>query len=106
MTWQAVMLFAFVFGAVPFGFIIGKMVKNIDIRKYGSGNIGATNVLRILGPFWGSVSFLLDVSKGFLPVYMASRAGLSPWLVILAGAIAVLSHSFSFFLPEGFFGGE
>ena len=98
MTWQAVMLFAFVFGAVPFGFIIGKMVKNIDIRKYGSGNIGATNVLRILGPFWGSVSFLLDVSKGFLPVYMASRAGLSPWLVILAGAIAVLSHSFSFFL--------
>ncbi|MBR4748213.1 MAG: glycerol-3-phosphate 1-O-acyltransferase PlsY [Abditibacteriota bacterium] len=98
MTIAGVMLFAFVFGAIPFGFIIGKLVKNIDIRNYGSGNIGATNVLRILGPVWGSVSFLLDVSKGFVPVFLASRAGLSPWLVILAGAVAVLSHSFSFFL--------
>ena len=100
MTKQAVILFvcAYFLGAIPFGFIIGKLVRKIDIRNYGSGNIGATNVLRVLGPFWGSVSFLFDVLKGFIPTYVASRMGMGAWIVILAGAIAVFGHTFSVFL--------
>jgi glycerol-3-phosphate acyltransferase PlsY len=63
-------LIAFLSGSVPFGFLIGRM-NGIDIREHGSGNIGATNVWRILGKKWGIPCFLLDVLKGLIPVLLA-----------------------------------
>jgi glycerol-3-phosphate acyltransferase PlsY len=58
---------SYIVGSIPFGYIIGK-INGIDIRKHGSGNIGATNVLRTLGRKWGYLCFLLDFMKGFLLV--------------------------------------
>jgi len=67
-------LYAFIgyfIGSIPFGYLIVKMVKGIDVRTVGSGNVGATNVGRAAGWQWGAFCFLLDVNKGFFPVFAA-----------------------------------
>ncbi len=66
----ATILIAYLCGSIPFGFLIGKL-KGIDIRQHGSGNIGATNVTRVIGRGWGRTCFVLDLVKGFLPVMAA-----------------------------------
>ncbi len=94
----------YVIGSVPFGYIIGRC-HGMDIRQFGSGNIGATNVLRVIGPFWGRTCFLLDFLKGFMPVVAARvliSAGIieDKWdilpLLVLAGVVA--GHMFTCFL--------
>ncbi|MBK1834919.1 glycerol-3-phosphate 1-O-acyltransferase PlsY [Roseibacillus ishigakijimensis] len=67
----ALPLIAFIVAATPFGLIIGRLVKGIDIREHGSGNIGTTNVFRVLGKGPGIVCLILDILKGFLPVVAA-----------------------------------
>ena len=90
-------------GSIPFGLIIGKINK-IDIRDHGSGNIGATNVLRTLGKKWGYTCFALDLLKGLLPVLgcqlLAEKNGFASAEYIPAIAIVctVLGHVFSIFL--------
>jgi len=106
-----VVLGAYLLGAVPFGLLIGKL-KGIDIRRHGSGNIGATNVLRVLGKPLGVVTFSLDALKGFVPAFffpaMASwwgAPGLDPAVLsVSCGAAAILGHNFPVFL--GFKGGK
>ena len=74
---------SYLIGAIPFGFLIGKL-KGIDIRKHGSGNIGATNVTRVVGKGWGRVCFFLDFLKGAVPVIAASVLSMresAPFLV-------------------------
>jgi len=66
-------------GSIPFGYIFVKNIKNIDIRDYGSGNIGATNVKRILGLKWAIVTFIFDALKGFIPAFLAYKYLQSPW---------------------------
>jgi glycerol-3-phosphate acyltransferase PlsY len=79
--------------------MIGKAICGIDIRKTGSGNIGATNVFRTLGPGPGAAVFVLDVLKGFFPVFAAKAfVGELPLIVIASGVAAVLGHTFSIFL--------
>jgi acyl phosphate:glycerol-3-phosphate acyltransferase len=63
-------LFAFLLGSIPFGLLIAR-AKRIDIRQHGSGNIGATNVLRVVGKKYGIACLLLDALKGFIPVAIA-----------------------------------
>ena len=58
------MILSYIIGAIPFGLVIGKIVKRIDIRNYGSGNVGSTNAIRVLGKKVGFVVFFLDVFKG------------------------------------------
>lgn len=85
---------AFFVGGIPFGLIIGKIFKNIDIREHGSGNIGATNVARIIGFKYAVVVFLLDGLKTFLPVAIARCY----YGIEFAGFIAffsVIGHIFS-----------
>ncbi|MBQ0105303.1 MAG: glycerol-3-phosphate 1-O-acyltransferase PlsY [Armatimonadetes bacterium] len=97
---------AYLIGSVPFGLIAGKMVKGVDVRDYGSGNIGATNVMRVLGPVWGSIVFVLDVLKGFIPTFFVAlllkKYGLDKefagWITVFIGIMTVLGHSFSCFL--------
>ena len=84
----------FFLGSIPFGYIAGK-IRGIDIKKYGSGNIGTTNVFRILGIEWGIVVFILDFLKGFVPVFISNRYIMYPELVALS---AVLGHIYSPFL--------
>jgi|SRR5579863_390275 len=71
---------AYLIGSIPFGYVVGRMVGKIDIRQHGSGNIGATNVGRVLGSKWGMLVFILDLAKGVVPV-----ASLSP--VLIGGAV-------------------
>ncbi|MFH1347342.1 MAG: glycerol-3-phosphate 1-O-acyltransferase PlsY [Candidatus Margulisiibacteriota bacterium] len=88
---------AYLLGSIPFGYIIPR-IWNIDIRRYGSGNIGATNVLRTIGPVAGTTVFILDLLKGAAAVLLAQQATQNPWLIILAGSAAVLGHTFPIFL--------
>jgi glycerol-3-phosphate acyltransferase PlsY len=91
------LLLAYLFGSIPFGYLIAR-IWNIDIRKYGSGNIGATNVIRVLGPLPGSLVLLLDLLKGTAAVYLTSIATSHPDIIIVGGLLAVLGHMFSIFL--------
>lgn len=98
---------AYFLGAVPFGLLMGRL-KGIDIRQHGSGNIGATNVLRVLGKPMGITTFALDALKGFLPAFFfPGLFGVYADLEIMSvacGAAAILGHNFPVFL--GFKGGK
>ena len=108
---------AYLLGSIPFGLLIGK-ARGLDVRTAGSGNIGATNVGRLLGRRWGYICFLLDVAKGLIPVVLinlylrrcgslAADAGLPPtaqWALLAAGTAAILGHMFSLYLR--FHGGK
>jgi acyl phosphate:glycerol-3-phosphate acyltransferase len=84
-------------GAIPFGVLIARR-RGVDIREHGSGNIGATNVTRVLGPAAGAIVLLLDAAKGALPVWYALHHTPDPWLVVGTGGAALLGHCFSPFL--------
>lgn len=90
-------LLAFVIGATPFGFLAGKM-KGIDIRDHGSGNIGATNVLRTLGKPIGIPVLVLDILKGMVPVVIALKVSQSSSVPIATAVAAILGHNYTFWL--------
>ncbi len=94
---------AFWVGALPFGYWIARL-RGVDIRKAGSGNIGATNVFRILGAKWGLTVLVLDALKGWLPTWMVVRSGADDVSAILVGVAAILGHTFSPII--GFKGGK
>ncbi|MEQ1840829.1 MAG: glycerol-3-phosphate 1-O-acyltransferase PlsY [Verrucomicrobiales bacterium] len=100
-TWPV--LLAYVVGATPFGFLAGKL-RGIDIRQHGSGNIGATNVLRTLGKPVGITVLALDVLKGLLPVLLAKSVSDSSIIHIASAMAAILGHNYTFWL--GFKGGK
>ncbi len=92
------LLSAYLLGSVPFGLLLAK-TKGVDIRRQGSGNIGATNVLRCLGKSLGITCFVLDVLKGFLPAALFPTLGnCAAEFGILFGAAAILGHNFPVFL--------
>ncbi len=101
MTTAILVVLSYLIGSVPFGLLIAK-TKGQDIRKLGSGNIGATNVLRCLGKPLGITCFVLDVLKGFLPAFVFPMLGKTgadfPSIGILFGAAAILGHNFPIFL--------
>ena len=66
-AWSVAILVSYLIGAIPFGLLIG-LARGIDVRAHGSGNIGATNVRRVVGKKWGNLAFALDVAKGAGPV--------------------------------------
>ncbi|SKB02718.1 glycerol-3-phosphate acyltransferase PlsY [Prosthecobacter debontii] len=92
-------------GSLPFGYWAGKL-KGIDIRQHGSGNIGATNVIRVLGKGIGIPVFILDALKGWLPAWLAgvwvAQQGAAQEIIsaaaVVAGLAAVLGHMFTFWL--------
>jgi len=99
----AILIGAYLIGAIPFGFLIGKM-RGVDVRTVGSRNIGATNVFRTVGKKWGLLAFALDFLKGFLPTLAAvsmaghgaggpeGAGGLPSWLPIATGIACVVGH--------------
>ena len=102
-------LASYLAGSIPFGLMIGRVVKGIDLRDHGSGNIGATNAGRVLGTKWGLICLVLDALKGFLPVALFPRwicgadAPLDD-LAVLAGVATIVGHMFPCWL--GFRGGK
>ena len=86
-------IFGYLFGSIPWGYLISK-VKRIDIRKVGSGNIGGTNVLRILGLKWAALVGILDVIKGVIPAYLAINYLVFDWQIALVAIAPILGHIF------------
>jgi glycerol-3-phosphate acyltransferase PlsY len=103
----AYLLGSYLLGAVPFSFLLVRLIKGIDLRTVGSGNIGATNAMRVLGRPLGLLAFALDCLKGFAPTALAGLCAApqqASSLAVLAGAAAVLGHVFPVYL--GFRGGK
>lgn len=84
-------------GSVPFAYVIGKVVAGSDIRKCGSGNVGATNLARVAGAKWGVICFLLDTLKGAVPALIFRALG-GEGCALWAGASAVFGHMFTIWL--------
>lgn len=91
-------LLAYFSGSIPSGVWIGKTFKGIDIRTVGSKNSGATNAYRNLGAVYGIMTLVIDALKGYLPLLVASKMGVSEKYIVVIGLIAILGHSFSCFL--------
>jgi len=96
---------SYLIGSIPTAYIFVRIIKGIDIRKSGSGNVGATNALRILGKGWGIAVLFLDILKGFLPVvllgsYLASKIDFiqAQNLFIIIGLSSICGHNWTLFL--------
>jgi glycerol-3-phosphate acyltransferase PlsY len=89
------LVFSYFLGAIPFGYILCYLTEKKDIRQEGSGNIGATNVLRTKGKTFGLITLALDMLKGILPILYGSMHFDSPVLIISGGAAAILGHLYS-----------
>lgn len=89
---------AYLSGSVPWGVVLGRAIKGIDIRGYGSGNTGATNSLRFLGWRIAIIVALLDVLKGLLPVAVARWLDAPAWIVALMAIAATIGHCWSPFM--------
>ncbi|MFC1514509.1 glycerol-3-phosphate 1-O-acyltransferase PlsY [Candidatus Omnitrophota bacterium] len=94
---------AYLFGAIPFGLFIGKKIKGVDVRNFGSGNIGATNVVRVIGRKWGILVFTLDFFKGFAPVcvtfiVMRSDPDLLRLACLIVTLAAIAGHNWPVYL--------
>jgi acyl phosphate:glycerol-3-phosphate acyltransferase len=99
-----VIALAYLLGSVPFGYLLARLAGKVDIRRYGSGNIGATNVMRLLGWRIALPVFLLDAAKGAVAVLIARALSPDPAFQLAAGFAALVGHSFPVFL--GFKGGK
>jgi acyl phosphate:glycerol-3-phosphate acyltransferase len=101
-------LFSYLLGALPTGYLVVKLTKGIDLRKVGSGSTGTTNVLRNAGKGAALFVFLVDILKGYIPVTVAQQlqyfpelaaiSWLTPWFPPICGIISMIGHSRSIFL--------
>ncbi|MFQ5881518.1 MAG: glycerol-3-phosphate 1-O-acyltransferase PlsY [Candidatus Methylomirabilales bacterium] len=89
---------AYLIGSIPFGLLVSQAVARVDIRRYGSGNIGTANVLRTVGKGAAVLTLAGDLLKGFLPALAARLLGGSELLVAGVGMAAVLGHNWSIYL--------
>ncbi len=100
-----IIISCYLLGSIPFGYIVGKLFKKVDIREFGSGNIGATNVFRILGPSLASLVLIGDIGKGIFSIYLVQYLNIDNLLIItIAGLAVICGHDWSLFL--GFKGGK
>lgn len=97
------LILSYLLGSIPFGVLIGKKFKGIDIREHGSKNIGSTNAIRVLGKKIGYLVFLCDVFKGMAIIILVKiLASTGVWVTpideLYYGALAIIGHSYSIFL--------
>lgn len=97
-------ILAFLVGALPWGYLVGRIGGGFDVREVGSGGTGATNILRTMGKSASALVFVLDFLKGFLPIVVARWLGLPAWVIALMAVAAVAGHCWSPFI--GFKGGK
>ena len=92
---------AFFLGSLPFSWLLVRILRGVDLRTVGSGNPGATNAWRVVGPAWGTVALLLDIGKGFLAAGVLPHLGdlgMADWLPAATGLAAILGNVFCPFL--------
>ena len=107
LAWAIALPAAYLLGSVPTGILVGKLFRGVDVRKYGSGNTGATNILRTLGPLPAVLVLALDWGKGAASVFVARAAVTTPDSPVLSATcalIVVVGHSWPIF--AGFKGGK
>lgn len=106
MSWSipAAAVVAYLLGSIPNGLIVTKMARGVDVREYGSGKTGGTNVLRTAGPKLGVLVMVLDIAKGLAAVYIARAITDEVWGHALAGILAAAGHDWPVF--AGFRGGR
>lgn len=92
-----VVIGGYLLGSIPFGYVLPRLVRGDDIRRHGSGNVGASNVWRVYGRSLGIPVALLDVAKGFVPALVGLELG-GDWVGVLAGAAAMIGHARPVFL--------
>lgn len=95
---------AFLIGSIPTAYWYARYFHKLDIRQHGSGNIGATNSLRVLGKKAGAIVLIIDLLKGLIPVLIAKNLGFTPESTLMVGLFAIMGHLFSPFV--GFKGGK
>jgi len=92
-------LSAYLIGSIPTAYVIFKLKKKDDIRKYGSGNVGGTNVIRTLGTSWGVVTIIADIVKGFIPILISFIVYPSDHILAAVVSVAtVLGHIFPVYI--------
>jgi acyl phosphate:glycerol-3-phosphate acyltransferase len=94
----------YLLGSIPSGLLAGRLARGIDVREYGSGVTGFTNVLRTVGPRWGVAVLVADLAKGVLPVLIARLLSDDPYVQTVAGLAAAVGHDWPVF--AGFRGGR
>lgn len=102
-----VILLGYLIGSIPFGVIVGRLTRGIDVRDYGSGSMGMTNVIRTVGAKAGALVFLADMAKGAAAVALAwllFTSDMVAWGQVAGGAAAVIGHSWPVYI--GFRGGR
>ena len=97
MKTAAALLAAYLIGSISFGYLAGKLLKGIDIRKYCSGNAGTTNIQRTLGTLPALIVLFLDISKGWLAVWLAGVLTGSETVPLAAGLAAIMGHNWPLF---------
>lgn len=90
-------LLCYMIGSIPFSYIFAYWLKGVDVRQRGSGNVGATNVLRTAGPLVGVLALIGDLIKGGVGAWLALRTG-NPYLLMLCPLAVVIGHCYSVFL--------
>lgn len=93
-----VIIASYLIGSIPFGYLVGRIGRGIDIRDYGSRNIGFTNVLRVIGPTPAVMTIVGDVLKGVGAVLLARFLQLNAFVVVGAGLAAIAGHNWSLYL--------
>jgi glycerol-3-phosphate acyltransferase PlsY len=106
MWWEFLVaaIIGYVIGSIPAGLWAGKLARGIDLREYGSGKTGFTNVLRTVGVKWGVAVLIIDILKGVVPVAIALVLSDEPWVAAVAGMAAAIGHDWPFL--AGFHGGR
>ncbi|MCI4444720.1 MAG: glycerol-3-phosphate acyltransferase [Candidatus Aminicenantes bacterium] len=104
MKYFVFLILGYFLGSLSPAYFLGKILKGIDIRKFGDGNAGTINVYKILGLWPAVVTAVFDLSKGLLAMYLCWRGGGSALIIHLTGLAAILGHIFPFYL--GFRGGQ
>jgi len=98
LKYAVLIVFAYFIGSIPSAYIAGKLKKGVDIRKEGTGNVGATNTILVAGPLIGAIVYIFDVLKGLVPVLIARELIGTELSMGLVGLAAILGHDFSFLL--------
>lgn len=91
-------IFGYISGSFPPAYITVKLFNGKDIREIGSGNVGAMNVLRNVDLILGVITGILDLTKGFIPVYLAIKYSSNIWISLLVAVASVVGHNWSIFL--------
>ncbi len=89
---------SYLLGSIPFSYLVAKIVKNVDIRVVGEGNVGGRNVWHVVGKKYGALAGFLDFLKGMAAFGLGYLLGLMPWSIWLCGFFAVVGHCFPVFL--------